>query len=69
MDFRQEETNLTSKFKMQGPNTSNRIMATIGLRKGRTHVLEGARILFDPIPVRISEFEALFQSHVAYWRV
>jgi hypothetical protein len=40
MDSRQEETNLTSKFKMQGPNTSKRIMASIGPRKGRKHVLE-----------------------------
>jgi hypothetical protein len=54
---------------MQGPKISKRMIATIIPRKSRTHVLEGARILFDPIPVRISEFEALFQSHVAYWRV
>jgi hypothetical protein len=40
MDSRREETNLTSKFKMQGPNTSKRIMATIGPRKGRNQVLE-----------------------------
>jgi hypothetical protein len=41
MDSRREEINLTSKFKMQGPNTSKRIMATIGPRKSRSHVLEG----------------------------
>jgi hypothetical protein len=41
MDSRQEETNLTSKFKMQGPNTSKRKMATIGPRKGKNQVLEG----------------------------
>jgi hypothetical protein len=41
MDSRQEETNLTSKVKMQGP--SKRIMATIGSRKGRNHVLEGSQ--------------------------
>jgi hypothetical protein len=35
MDSRREKTNLTSKFKMQGPNASKRIMATIGPRKGR----------------------------------
>jgi hypothetical protein len=34
MDSRQEETNLTSNFKMQGPNRSKRIMATIGPRNG-----------------------------------
>jgi hypothetical protein len=43
MDSRQEETNLTSKFKMQGPNTSKRTMTTIGSRKGRNHVLEGSQ--------------------------
>jgi hypothetical protein len=32
-------------------------MATMGARKGRTHVLEKTRILFDPIPVWISEFQ------------
>jgi hypothetical protein len=42
MDSRKEETNLTSKFRMQGPNTGERIMATIGPRKGRNHVLEGS---------------------------
>jgi hypothetical protein len=43
MDSRQEETNLTSNFKMQGPNTSKRIIviATIGPRKARNQVLEG----------------------------
>jgi hypothetical protein len=48
MDSRREETNLTSKFKMQGPNTIKRIMATIGPRKGRNQVLEGSQdfILF-----------------------
>jgi hypothetical protein len=51
MDSRQEETNLTSKFKMQGSNTNKRVMATIGPRKGRNHDLEGARILFGPISV------------------
>jgi hypothetical protein len=43
MDSRQEETNLTSKFKIQGPNTSKRIMAIIGPRKGRNQVLEGSQ--------------------------
>jgi hypothetical protein len=43
MDSRREETNLTSKFKMEGPNTSKRIMATIGPRKGRNQVLEGSQ--------------------------
>jgi hypothetical protein len=43
MDSRQEETNLTSKLKMQDPNTRKRIMATIGPRKGRNHVLEGSQ--------------------------
>jgi hypothetical protein len=43
MDSRQEETNLTNKFKMQGPNTSKRIMATIGPRKDRNQVLEGSQ--------------------------
>jgi hypothetical protein len=43
MDSRQEETNLTSKFKMQGPNTSKRIMETIGLKKVRNQVLEGSQ--------------------------
>jgi hypothetical protein len=51
MDFRQEETNLTSKFKMQVPNTNKRIIATTGPRKDRNQVLEGARILFGPILV------------------
>jgi hypothetical protein len=41
MNSRREETNLTNKFKMQGPNTSKRIMATIGPRKDRNKVLEG----------------------------
>jgi hypothetical protein len=40
MDSRQEETNLTSRFRMQGPNTSKTIMATIDPRKGRSHVIE-----------------------------
>jgi hypothetical protein len=31
---------VTSKFKMQGPNTSKRIMATLGPRKGRNHVFQ-----------------------------
>jgi hypothetical protein len=43
MDSRGEETNLTSKFKMQGPNTRKRIIATIGPRKGRNEVLEGSQ--------------------------
>jgi hypothetical protein len=43
MDSRREETNLISKFKMQGPNTSKRIIATIGSRKGRNEVLEGSQ--------------------------
>jgi hypothetical protein len=43
MDSRREETNLTSKFKMQDPNTNKRIMATIGPRKGRNQVLEGSQ--------------------------
>jgi hypothetical protein len=43
MDSRQEETNLISKFKMQGPNISKRIIAIIGPRKGRNHVLEGSQ--------------------------
>jgi hypothetical protein len=43
MDSRRDETNLTGKFKMQGPNISKRIMATIGLRKGRNQVLEGSQ--------------------------
>jgi hypothetical protein len=51
IDSRQEETNLTSKFKMQGPNTSKRIMSTIGPRKDRSQVLEGSQDLFCPIPV------------------
>jgi hypothetical protein len=34
---------------MQGPNTSKRIMATIGPRKGRNQVLEGSQDLFGPI--------------------
>jgi hypothetical protein len=42
MDFRREETNLTS-FKMQGPNTSKRIMASIGPKKDRNEVLEGSQ--------------------------
>jgi hypothetical protein len=41
---------------MQGPNTSKRIMATTGPRKGRNHVVERSRILFDPILVWIPEF-------------
>jgi hypothetical protein len=45
MDSRREEINLTSKFKMQGPNISKRIMATIGTKSWRE-----ARILFVPIP-------------------
>jgi hypothetical protein len=45
MNSRQEETNLKSKFKMQGPNTSKRIMATTGPRKGRNQVLEGIQDL------------------------
>jgi hypothetical protein len=36
INSRQEETNLTSKFRNQGPNTSKRIMAAIGPRKGGT---------------------------------
>jgi hypothetical protein len=51
MDSRQEETNVTNKFKMQGLNTSKRIMATIGPRKGRNQVQRGVKILFGPIPV------------------
>jgi hypothetical protein len=43
MDSRREETNLISKFKMQGPNISKRIMATTGPRKGRNHALEGSQ--------------------------
>jgi hypothetical protein len=43
MDFRREETNLKSKFRMQYPNTSKRIMATIGSRKHRNHVAEGSQ--------------------------
>jgi hypothetical protein len=43
MDSRQEETNLTGKFKMQGPNISKKIMASIGPRKGSNHVLEGSQ--------------------------
>jgi hypothetical protein len=43
MDSRGEETNFTSKFKMHGPNTSKRIMTTIGPRKGRNQVLEGSQ--------------------------
>jgi hypothetical protein len=43
MDSGQEETNLTSKFKMQDPNTSRKIMAIIGPRKGRNHVIEGSQ--------------------------
>jgi hypothetical protein len=44
MDSRREETNLTSsKFRMQGPNRSKRIMATIGPRKGRNPVVEGSQ--------------------------
>jgi hypothetical protein len=48
MDSRQEEINLTSKFKMQGPNTSERIMATIGPRKGRNQVLGGSQDYLVP---------------------
>jgi hypothetical protein len=43
MDSRREETNMTSKFKMQAPDTSKRIMATIGPGKGRNQVLEGSQ--------------------------
>jgi hypothetical protein len=55
MGSRQEETNLTSKFEMQGPHTSKRIITILGPRKGRNHVLEGSQDLFGPIPVWISE--------------
>jgi hypothetical protein len=34
MVSRQEETNLTSKFRIQGPNTNKRIMAAIPERVG-----------------------------------
>jgi hypothetical protein len=51
MDSRQKETKLISKFKTQGPNTSKRIMATIGPRKGRNKSWREARILFGPIAV------------------
>jgi hypothetical protein len=43
MESRQEELNLTSKFKMQDPNTSKRITAIIGPRKDKTQVLEGSQ--------------------------
>jgi hypothetical protein len=43
MNIRHEETNLTSKFKMQGSNTSKKIIATIGPRKGKNQVLEGSQ--------------------------
>jgi hypothetical protein len=43
MDSRREEINLTSKFKMQGPNTSKRIMESIGPKKGWNHALEGSQ--------------------------
>jgi hypothetical protein len=48
MDSRREETKLARKFKMQDPNIRKRIMATIGPRNGRKHVLEGSQdfILF-----------------------
>jgi hypothetical protein len=42
MDSRREETNLIGKFRMQGANTSKRIMAAIGPRKGRNHVVQGS---------------------------
>jgi hypothetical protein len=51
MDSRREETNLTSKFKMQGPNTSKRIIAIVGPERIETKSGRGARILFVPIPV------------------
>jgi hypothetical protein len=51
MDSRREARNLSHKFKMQGPNTSKRIMATIGPRTGRNQSWRGARILFGSIPM------------------
>jgi hypothetical protein len=33
---------LDKEFKKQTPNTSKRMMATIGPRKGRNHILEGS---------------------------
>jgi hypothetical protein len=43
---KRKRNKLTNKFKMQGPNTSKRIMATIGPRKGRKQVLEGSQDYF-----------------------
>jgi hypothetical protein len=50
-DSRLEETNLTSKFKMQGPNTRKRIMANIGPKRVGTMSWRGAKILFGLITV------------------
>jgi hypothetical protein len=35
--------NKLDKFKMQGPNISKKIIATIGPRKGRNQALEGSQ--------------------------
>jgi hypothetical protein len=59
MESRRKETNLTSKFKMQGPNTSKRIMATIGPRKGRNQVLEGPGFYLVPYLCRNLSFKRL----------
>jgi hypothetical protein len=35
---RQDETNLTTLFRRQGPKISRKIMTTIGFRKGRPRI-------------------------------
>jgi hypothetical protein len=70
MDSRRDETNLTSKFKMQGPNTSKRIMATIGPRKGRNQVLEGSQdFICSHTWVETWVSRDCSWSHLACWRM
>jgi hypothetical protein len=61
--FWERRNNLTSKFKTQGPNTSKRITATIGPRKGRNQVLEGI------YSGRNLSFKRLLLRHLACWRM
>jgi hypothetical protein len=49
---------------MQDPNTSKRIMASIGPKKGRNQVLREARILFVPIPELKLEFQDIVSGAI-----
>jgi hypothetical protein len=55
--------NKYDKFRMQGLNTNKRIIATLGPRKDRNHVIEGSQDLIlslTCVDTQVLSFEELF---------